>query len=211
LVFLSPDGSRGLFASLIEAQDEDGRRLTDDQIRDEVVTKFLAGHETTASLIAVTLHFLASHPAALAKVQREADKLLGEQELSMDSLRRSPYLVFLSPDGRRGLLASLIEDQDEDGRRLTDDQIRDEVVTKFLAGHETTASLIAVTRVSRTVIKDTKIGHYDIEAGSEVNIPQWAVHRRIFTHASRRRPEPRGRVQKAWQRLARKRLGAASA
>src|SRR6202043_4143986 len=52
-----------LLSILLHARDEDdGSRMTDRQLRDEAMTLFLAGHETTANAMAWTWYLLASHP-----------------------------------------------------------------------------------------------------------------------------------------------------
>jgi cytochrome P450 len=53
-----------ILSLLIQATDEDGKHLSDQELRDELMTLLLAGHETTATLLAWTIHELARHPAA---------------------------------------------------------------------------------------------------------------------------------------------------
>lgn len=61
-----------LLGMLVAAQDADtGERMNDKQIRDEVMTIFLAGHETTASLVSWALYLLAQHPAAEQRMRAE--------------------------------------------------------------------------------------------------------------------------------------------
>ncbi|SFO04105.1 Cytochrome P450 [Nitrosospira briensis] len=55
--------------------DSSGEKMTDRQVRDEVITIFSAGHETTANLLSWTLYLLARHSDVLAKLQRELDGL----------------------------------------------------------------------------------------------------------------------------------------
>jgi cytochrome P450 len=54
--------------------DDEGDRLTDAELRDQLVTLLLAGHETTATTLAWMLHELARRPAALRRAQRAADE-----------------------------------------------------------------------------------------------------------------------------------------
>jgi cytochrome P450 len=61
---------------LLKAQDEDdGARMTDRQIRDEAVTLFVAGHETTATALTWAFYLLSRHPEAWAKLVAEANAL----------------------------------------------------------------------------------------------------------------------------------------
>ncbi len=77
-----------LLGLLLEAQDEDtGERLTDAEIRDEVMTLFLAGHETTANALTWTHVLLARHPDAAARLYAEIDAVLGDRPATFDDLR----------------------------------------------------------------------------------------------------------------------------
>jgi cytochrome P450 len=68
-------GAQGddVLSLLFEARHEDGRPMSDREIRDELMTLLAAGYETTATTLAWTLEQLARRPAALAEVEREAD------------------------------------------------------------------------------------------------------------------------------------------
>ena len=77
-----------LLGLLLEAQDEDtGAHLTDAEVRDEVMTLFLAGHETTANALAWTHVLLARHPDAAARLHAEVDAVLGDRPAGFDDLR----------------------------------------------------------------------------------------------------------------------------
>jgi cytochrome P450 len=82
-----------LLSMLLLAQDAegDGQGLTDQQIRDEVVTIFLAGHETTASALTWSWYLLAQHPAAQRRLRAELDEVLGDRLPTLDDLPRLPY------------------------------------------------------------------------------------------------------------------------
>lgn len=85
-------GARGqgadLLTMLLEAQDEDGSRMSDQQIRDECITLFLAGHETTALSTSYALYLLAQHPEAQARVQAAIDAALGGRPPTIEDLPR---------------------------------------------------------------------------------------------------------------------------
>jgi cytochrome P450 len=76
-----PDPERtDVLSMLIEATDvEDGSRLTDREIRDQVMTLLFAGHDTSTSTISFMLYELARHPGALAKVLEEQDRVLDDR------------------------------------------------------------------------------------------------------------------------------------
>jgi cytochrome P450 len=63
--------------SMLLAAREDDAAMTPEQIRDEAMTIFLAGHETTANALAWAWWLLATHPAVAAAVEREVDDVLG--------------------------------------------------------------------------------------------------------------------------------------
>lgn len=72
-------GGEDLLALLLAARDEDGGAMDDKQVRDEVLTLFLAGHETTANALAWSWYLLASHPEAEARFHAEVDSVLGDR------------------------------------------------------------------------------------------------------------------------------------
>jgi cytochrome P450 len=82
-----------LLSMLLAAVDEEGDRtgMTDEQARDEAVTLFLAGHDTTAAGLVWLFHNLARHPEVLARAQAESDAL-GPAPPSLSDLKRLPYL-----------------------------------------------------------------------------------------------------------------------
>ena len=73
-----PDDTGDLLSLLLTAQDEagDGGGMSDHQLRDEVLTLLLAGHETTAALLTWTWYLLSQHPAVEAHLHAELDTVL---------------------------------------------------------------------------------------------------------------------------------------
>jgi cytochrome P450 len=65
-----------LLSDMLRAQDVDGSQMTDKQLRDEVMTLLLAGHETTALALSWAWYLLATYPEAQAKLQEEVDRVL---------------------------------------------------------------------------------------------------------------------------------------
>jgi cytochrome P450 len=68
--------SGDLLSMLMGARDEDGSRMSDKQLRDEVLTFLLAGHETTALTLTWTWHLLAQDPEIEQKLHEELDRVL---------------------------------------------------------------------------------------------------------------------------------------
>jgi cytochrome P450 len=80
-----------LLSMLLAAQDEDGSRMNDRQLRDEAITIFLAGHETTAIALSWTWWLLAQNPQVEAKLHAELDSVLAGRSPQMEDLPRLPY------------------------------------------------------------------------------------------------------------------------
>jgi cytochrome P450 len=81
-----------VLSMLLLAQDEDsGVSMSDEQVRHEAMTLFLAGHETTANALTWTLYLLAQHPDVVARLTEELDTVLGSRLPTMDDLRHLPY------------------------------------------------------------------------------------------------------------------------
>lgn len=66
--------------------------LRDDHIRDQILTMFIAGHDTSTSLLAWTLYLLAIHPESLAQVVAEVDRVVGDEPPTLEHVRTLPYL-----------------------------------------------------------------------------------------------------------------------
>jgi cytochrome P450 len=77
-----------LLSRLILAQDEDGTQMTDGQLRDEAMTLYLAGHETTATTLSWTWYVLARHPEVEDKLVAEWATVLGGRPPTMEDLPR---------------------------------------------------------------------------------------------------------------------------
>ena len=88
------DGAEGddLISMLLSARDpETGEGMTDRQLRDEVMTFFLAGHETTALAVTWAWYLLAQHPASRSLLEAELDRVLGGRPPVFDDLERLVY------------------------------------------------------------------------------------------------------------------------
>ena len=81
-----------LLSMLMAARDDDGSGMTDAQLRDEVMTMFLAGHETTATALSWTFYLLSTHPTVERTLRAELDTVLGGRPPTMQDLAELPYL-----------------------------------------------------------------------------------------------------------------------
>lgn len=87
------EGGGDLLGLLLAARDDHGEGgLSDHELRDEVMTLFLAGHETTATLLTFLLLELSRHPAIRADVQAEVRSVLGDRTPNAADLRALPLL-----------------------------------------------------------------------------------------------------------------------
>jgi cytochrome P450 len=85
-------GGGDLLSMFMEARDEEtGERMSDAQLRDEVVTMLLAGHESTAVALAWTWVLLDRHPAAAQRLRAELDSVLAGRAPGADDYARLPY------------------------------------------------------------------------------------------------------------------------
>lgn len=89
---LSASPDRDVLSMLIAARDDDdGRGMTDEEVRDEVMTLLLAGHETTANALTWTWYLLSQHADARARVAAEVRQVCGGR---MPSLTDLPCLTY---------------------------------------------------------------------------------------------------------------------
>jgi cytochrome P450 len=88
----APNPHNDLLAMLMSAMDEDGTQMTPRQLRDETMTLFLAGHETTALTLSWTWYLLSENPAAEARLYEELHTVLGKRAPQVSDLERLPYL-----------------------------------------------------------------------------------------------------------------------
>ena len=90
-------------AHLLRAQQEQGPGgwLTDEQIRNELLTMILAGHETTATALTWTFHLLAQNPEAEAKLHAEIDAVLGERPPTADDVPQLRYTEMVLAEAMR--------------------------------------------------------------------------------------------------------------
>jgi cytochrome P450 len=84
--------SNDLLSLLLSVRDEDGSQMSDRQVRDEAMTLFLAGHETTALALSWTWYLLSQHPEAEEQLVAEVRAVVGER---LPTAQDVPRLVFM--------------------------------------------------------------------------------------------------------------------
>ena len=116
---------------LLHATDETtGGAMSDTQVRDEAVTLFAAGHETSANALSWTLYLLSQHPEVVARLREEADRVVGDGEHpDATQIRQMPYSAQVIEEGMRlyppawALGRRLVEDTTIDGKHYKGDSI----------------------------------------------------------------------------------------
>ncbi|MFW5942457.1 MAG: cytochrome P450 [Chloroflexota bacterium] len=83
-----------LLSKLITAEDpESGERMSRELLRDEALTNFFAGYETSARAMSYTWYALARTPEVKATLHEELDRELGDRAPTLDDLKRLPYTL----------------------------------------------------------------------------------------------------------------------
>jgi len=90
-----------LLQRLLDAQDEAGRRMSDEQLKDEVMTLFLAGHETTANALTWTWYLLAQNPQVEQALGAEVDSVLAGRAPTLSDLPKLPYVEMVVKESMR--------------------------------------------------------------------------------------------------------------
>ena len=98
----SGENKGDLLSMLLNAQDEDdGSVMTDEQVRDEALTLFLAGHETTANLLTFTWYVLSQNPDAEAKLHEEIDRVLNGRSPTFEDISKLTYCEHVIAESMR--------------------------------------------------------------------------------------------------------------
>jgi cytochrome P450 len=86
---------------LLAARYEDGSLMTDQQLRDEVMTIFLAGYETTANALTWTWYLLSQNPDAERSMHEELQAVLGGREATIDDVPKLRYTRMVAAESMR--------------------------------------------------------------------------------------------------------------
>lgn len=120
-----PERDGDLLGMLLSARDADtGEGMSDRQLRDEIVTLFAAGHETTATALAWTWYLLALHPDVEARLHQELDTVLQGRRPGFSDLEAMPYTRMVVEETMRlyppaySISRTALEDDDVGGHRI---------------------------------------------------------------------------------------------
>jgi cytochrome P450 len=91
-----------LLSMLLQARDEEtGAGMDDRQVRDEVMTLLLAGHETTSNTLTWTLYLLSQHPEIAERLRTEVDQVLAGRTPTIEDLAHLPYTRMVIEEAMR--------------------------------------------------------------------------------------------------------------
>jgi cytochrome P450 len=90
-----------LLSMLLLTQDDEGSGMNNKQVRDEVVTILIAGHETTANALNWASYLLAQNPEVETKLHQELDEVLEGMPPTLEDLKRLPYTEMVIKESMR--------------------------------------------------------------------------------------------------------------
>ncbi len=90
-----------LLSLLMETRDEDGQPVSDEYVRNNILTLFFAGHETTANTLTWTFRYLDQHLEVVARLQQEVDTVLGGRLPTLEDLPNLPYTLMVIKETMR--------------------------------------------------------------------------------------------------------------
>ena len=90
-----------LLSMLLMSRDDEGSTLSDEQVRDEAMTLFVAGHETTANATTWALLLLARHPDIQQHLQEQVRRVVGRRRIAFEDLPRLPLTLQVLKEAMR--------------------------------------------------------------------------------------------------------------
>ena len=162
-----------LLSMIVNAQDGEAaageaKGMTDKQVRDELITLFIAGHETTAIALTFTFYLLAQHPEVEAKLLAELDSVLGAPAEGAEL-------------GAPGTETARLPTEEDLARLPYTRQVFAEAMRLYPPAFA----------VARTARGDDLIRGYRIRKGDSILASQWVTHRdpQLWTDPERFDPE----------------------
>ncbi len=125
----NPTERNDFLSILLQARDEDGEPMSDEQVMAECLTLFGAGHETTATALSWSWYLLCQHPEIYERVQQEVDSVLQGRTPTYTDLSRLPYCLQVFKEAMRlyppvyAISRSALCDIEIDGYRVPKDWV----------------------------------------------------------------------------------------
>jgi len=157
-----------LLSVLLAAVDEEsGVRMSDQQLRDEMMTLFLAGHETTATALTWIWYLLSRHPEVDAKLQEELHQVLGGRSPAAADLPNLPYTGMVIREALRLY---------PPGPAFAREPVEDVIIGgyKVPAGSIVTVNVYALQRDPRFYTEPEQFDPERFRPGWEERIPRYA-------------------------------------
>jgi cytochrome P450 len=133
----NPQPPQDLLQMLLDSRYEDtGEGMNEQQLVEEVIILFLAGHETSANALAWTFHLLSHHPESMERLRAELDRVCPGRPPTMQECRELTYLTQVLEESMRLYPPAWITDR----KALVDDQYedyplpKDTIVSPFIYG-----------------------------------------------------------------------------
>jgi cytochrome P450 len=156
-----------LLSMLLEARDDDGSGMDPKQLRDETMTLFIAGHETTAMALSWAWYLLATHPETMQKLHHEVDTALQGRLPTLRDLANLPYTDMVLKEAMR-----LYPPAPGVSRQATEDvQIGDYLIEKDVM---VSLSFYAMHRSARYFENPEMFNPERFSKENEANIPRYA-------------------------------------
>lgn len=111
-------GQRGdLLDALLDARDDEDRPMPPQELRDEVINIFFAGHETSANALTWTTYLVSIHPDVFDRLREEADRVLGDRLPTIDDVPKLVYAAAVLRESMRlyppGWIYGRVADHDD--------------------------------------------------------------------------------------------------
>lgn len=90
-----------LLDALLEARDDEGEPMSPQELRDESVSIFFAGHETSANTLTWTTYLVSTHPEVFERLREEADRVIGDRLPIMDDVPKLEYAAAVIRESMR--------------------------------------------------------------------------------------------------------------
>lgn len=106
-----------LLDALLEARDEDGQPMPPAELRDEAVSIFFAGHETSANALTWAVYLLSTHPEVFVRLREEADRVIGDRLPTLEDVPKLEYAAMVIREAMRlyppGWIYGRVAERDE--------------------------------------------------------------------------------------------------
>jgi cytochrome P450 len=90
-----------LLDALLEARDDEGQPMSPQELRDESVSIFFAGHETSANTLTWTTYLVSTHPEVFERLREEADRVIGDRLPTMEDVPKLEYAAAVIRESMR--------------------------------------------------------------------------------------------------------------